>query len=159
MALVAVGCTETKALKYHKYQEHYILQSVVAISLHCCIHLLLVRSSVSLSTKLIRPWLYRKMLYFVILWIKIFLACFAKAFQRVPRSMSSSVTSAVDMMTGSITALPEPRTLMYVFEVNLEIKEEDGKVILISHIYSAFASPMNFREFLLQLERIGMDSN
>lgn len=73
--------------------------------------------------------------------------------------MSSSVTSAVDMMTGSITALPEPRTLMYVFEVNLEIKEEDGKVILISHIYSAFASPMNFREFLLQLERIGMDSN
>ncbi|KAJ8945811.1 hypothetical protein NQ314_009033, partial [Rhamnusium bicolor] len=54
-------------------------------------------------------------------------ACFAKAFQRVPRSMSSSVTSAMDMMTGSITTLSEARTLMYVFEVNLEIKEDDGK--------------------------------
>ncbi|XP_044756834.1 rab GTPase-activating protein 1-like isoform X2 [Coccinella septempunctata] len=53
-------------------------------------------------------------------------ACFAKAFQRVSRSMSSSITSAADM-TGSITTLPEARTLMYVFEVNLEIKEEDGK--------------------------------
>lgn len=53
-------------------------------------------------------------------------ACFAKAFQRVSRSMSSSVTSAADM-TGSITTLPEARTLMYVFEVNLEIKEDDGK--------------------------------
>ncbi|XP_019866327.2 rab GTPase-activating protein 1-like isoform X3 [Aethina tumida] len=52
--------------------------------------------------------------------------CFAKAFQRVPRSMSSSVTSAADM-TGSITTLSEARTLMYVFEVNLEIKEDDGK--------------------------------
>ncbi|XP_044261828.1 rab GTPase-activating protein 1-like isoform X1 [Tribolium madens] len=53
-------------------------------------------------------------------------ACFAKAFQRVPRSMSSSVTSALDM-TGSITTIPEARTLMYVFEVSLEIKEDDGK--------------------------------
>jgi hypothetical protein len=40
--------------------------------------------------------------------------------------MSSSVTSAIDM-TGSITTLPEARTLMYVFEVSLEIKEDDGK--------------------------------
>ncbi|CAH1128718.1 unnamed protein product [Ceutorhynchus assimilis] len=54
-------------------------------------------------------------------------ACFAKAFQRVPRSMSSSVTSAADMMSGSIITLPEARTLMYVFEVNLEVKEDDGK--------------------------------
>ncbi|XP_025837449.1 rab GTPase-activating protein 1-like isoform X2 [Agrilus planipennis] len=53
-------------------------------------------------------------------------ACFAKAFQRVPRSMSSSVASATEM-TGSITTLPEARTLMYVFEVNLEIKEDDGR--------------------------------
>ncbi|KAK9874669.1 hypothetical protein WA026_005490 [Henosepilachna vigintioctopunctata] len=53
-------------------------------------------------------------------------ACFSKAFQRVSRSMSSSVTSATDMI-GSITALSEARTLMYVFEVNLEIKEDDGK--------------------------------
>ena len=41
--------------------------------------------------------------------------------------MSSSVTSAVDM-TGSITTLPDARTLMYVFEVSLEIREDDGKV-------------------------------
>lgn len=54
-------------------------------------------------------------------------ACFAKAFQRVPKSMTSSVTSAVDM-TGSITTLSEARTLMYVFEVSLEIKEDEGKV-------------------------------
>ncbi|XP_030757026.1 rab GTPase-activating protein 1-like isoform X2 [Sitophilus oryzae] len=55
-------------------------------------------------------------------------ACFAKAFQRVPRSMSSSVTSVNgDIMSGSIITLPEARTLMHVFEVNLEIKEEDGK--------------------------------
>ncbi|XP_023018201.1 GTPase activating protein and centrosome-associated isoform X3 [Leptinotarsa decemlineata] len=52
--------------------------------------------------------------------------CFAKAFQRVPRSMSSSVASAVDM-TGSVTTISEARTLLYVFEVNLEIKEDDGK--------------------------------
>ncbi|KAJ8917151.1 hypothetical protein NQ315_012643 [Exocentrus adspersus] len=52
--------------------------------------------------------------------------CFSKAFQRVPRSMTSSVASAIDM-TGSITTLSEVRTLLYVFEVNLEIKEDDGK--------------------------------
>lgn len=55
-------------------------------------------------------------------------ACFAKAFQRAPKSMTSSVTSALDMMTGSITTLSEARTLMYVFEVSLEIKEDEGKV-------------------------------
>lgn len=69
-------------------------------------------------------------------------ACFAKAFQRVPRSMSSSVTSATaDLMTASTsTNAPffnqsnpltcnnsEARTLLYVFEVCLEIKEDDGK--------------------------------
>lgn len=40
--------------------------------------------------------------------------------------MSSSVTSTVDM-SGSMTVFPEARTLMYVFEVSLEIKEDDGK--------------------------------
>ncbi|VEN58730.1 unnamed protein product [Callosobruchus maculatus] len=54
-------------------------------------------------------------------------SCFAKAFQRVPRSMSSSVASAADLMMGCVSSISEPRTLMYVFEVNLEIKEEDGK--------------------------------
>lgn len=57
-----------------------------------------------------------------------FAACFAKAFQRVPKSMSSSVASVSDMM-GSMTttSAAEPRILMYVFEVSLEIKEDDGK--------------------------------
>lgn len=54
-------------------------------------------------------------------------ACFAKAFQRVPKSMTSSIASAADM-TGSITQLNEARILMYVFEVGLEIKEDEGKV-------------------------------
>ncbi|KAK9751670.1 Phosphotyrosine interaction domain (PTB/PID) [Popillia japonica] len=53
-------------------------------------------------------------------------ACFAKAFQRVPRSMSSSVASTAEM-TSSITTVSESRHLMSVFEVNLEIKEDDGK--------------------------------
>lgn len=42
--------------------------------------------------------------------------------------MSSSVASQADMLSGSIT-LPEIRTLLYVFEVSLEIKEDDGKVM------------------------------
>lgn len=57
-------------------------------------------------------------------------SCFAKAFQRVPRSMStmsSSVTSGGDLMSASITTNCDARTLMHVFEVNLEIKEEDVK--------------------------------
>ncbi|GJQ88093.1 hypothetical protein Trydic_g13105 [Trypoxylus dichotomus] len=53
-------------------------------------------------------------------------ACFAKAFQRVPRSMSSSVASTAEM-TSSITTMSESRHLMSVFEVSLEIKEDDGK--------------------------------
>lgn len=44
--------------------------------------------------------------------------------------MSNSVASATDMMTGSVTTISESRNLMYVFEVNLEIKEDDGKVKL-----------------------------
>lgn len=58
--------------------------------------------------------------------------CFAKAFQRVPRSMSSSVASAAEM-SSSITTLPDAQksTLMYVFEVNLEIKEDDGRVSVL----------------------------
>ncbi|CAG9857075.1 unnamed protein product [Phyllotreta striolata] len=58
-------------------------------------------------------------------------SCFAKAFQRVPRSMSSSaasVATSADVMSGSMNACSiEARILLYVFEVNLEIKEEDGK--------------------------------
>lgn len=49
--------------------------------------------------------------------------------------MTSSITSAVDM-TGSITTLSEARTLMYVFEVSLEIKEDEGKVSEMLQLYS-----------------------
>ncbi|KAK7869744.1 hypothetical protein R5R35_008281 [Gryllus longicercus] len=50
-------------------------------------------------------------------------ACFAKAFQRVPKSMISSVTSA-DLGP----SLPEKDHVeVFIFEVNMEIKEEDGK--------------------------------
>lgn len=44
--------------------------------------------------------------------------------------MSNSVTTTSDVMSASVTTISESRTLMYVFEVNLEIKEDDGKVIL-----------------------------
>ncbi|XP_066994263.2 rab GTPase-activating protein 1-like isoform X2 [Anabrus simplex] len=50
-------------------------------------------------------------------------ACFAKAFQRVPKSMISSVTSA-DL--GSAPPDKE-HTEIFVFEVSMEIKEEDGR--------------------------------
>lgn len=53
--------------------------------------------------------------------------CFAKAFQRVPRSMSSSVASAAEMSSSIVTIPDTQRTLVYVFEVNLEIKEDDGR--------------------------------
>lgn len=46
--------------------------------------------------------------------------------------MTSSIASAADM-TGSVTQLNEARTLMYVFEVSLEIKEDEGKVVLQTH--------------------------
>lgn len=42
--------------------------------------------------------------------------------------MNNSVASINDIMTGSLTATSESRTLMHVFEVNLEMKEADGKV-------------------------------
>lgn len=42
--------------------------------------------------------------------------------------MSSSVASAADM-SASVTTLSEARTLLYVFEVSLEIREDEGKVI------------------------------
>lgn len=57
-------------------------------------------------------------------------ACFQRAFLRPPRSMSSSVASANEMNSSIVTIPDMQRTLMYVFEVNLEIKEEDGKVML-----------------------------
>lgn len=58
--------------------------------------------------------------------------------------MTNSVTSTTDMMTGSVTTLSESRNLMYVFEVNLEIKEDDGKVKL-----NSFHLNMNYYTFQL----------
>jgi hypothetical protein len=52
-------------------------------------------------------------------------ACFAKAFQRVPKSMITSVTSA-DL--GPPLPPDKEHVEVYVFEVSMEIKEEDGRV-------------------------------
>ncbi|KAJ9597184.1 hypothetical protein L9F63_026925, partial [Diploptera punctata] len=51
-------------------------------------------------------------------------ACFAKAFQRVPKSMITSVTSS-DL--GPATVSDKEHVEVYVFEVSMEIKEEDGR--------------------------------
>ncbi|CAH2989838.1 unnamed protein product [Chilo suppressalis] len=61
-------------------------------------------------------------------------SCFAKAFERVPRSMASSIVgelSAAPSMTGSLTeglgpAAP-PMQLMHVLECTVDIKETDAK--------------------------------
>ncbi|XP_045528159.1 rab GTPase-activating protein 1-like isoform X5 [Pieris brassicae] len=60
--------------------------------------------------------------------------CFAKAFERIPRSMASSLigdSSAAPSMTGSLTegsgpAAP-PMQLMHVLECSVDIKETDAK--------------------------------
>ncbi|XP_044728360.1 rab GTPase-activating protein 1-like isoform X3 [Chrysoperla carnea] len=54
--------------------------------------------------------------------------CFSKAFQRAPRSMTNSVASVTDMSSSACT-LPDiqQRTLVCVFELSLEIKEDDGR--------------------------------
>ncbi|XP_069685787.1 rab GTPase-activating protein 1-like isoform X2 [Periplaneta americana] len=51
-------------------------------------------------------------------------ACFAKAFQRVPKSMISSVTSS-DL--GPAAPPDKEHVEVYIFEVSMEIKEEDGR--------------------------------
>ncbi|CAB3257281.1 unnamed protein product [Arctia plantaginis] len=61
-------------------------------------------------------------------------SCFAKAFERIPRSMASSLVgdlSAAPSMTGSLTeaigpTVP-PMQLMHVLECTVEIKETDAK--------------------------------
>lgn len=52
-------------------------------------------------------------------------ACFAKAFQRVPKSMNNSVTSS-DL--GPAVPPDREHVEVYVFEVSMEIKEDDGRV-------------------------------
>lgn len=51
--------------------------------------------------------------------------CFAKAFQRVPKPMISSVTSSE---LGPAVPPDKEHVEMYVFEVSMEIKEEDSRV-------------------------------
>ncbi|XP_021936280.1 rab GTPase-activating protein 1-like [Zootermopsis nevadensis] len=51
-------------------------------------------------------------------------ACFAKAFQRVPKSMNNSVTSS-DL--GPAVPPDREHVEVYVFEVSMEIKEDDGR--------------------------------
>ncbi|XP_028169356.1 rab GTPase-activating protein 1 isoform X4 [Ostrinia furnacalis] len=62
-------------------------------------------------------------------------SCFAKAFERIPRSMASSLVgelSAAPSMTGSLTealgAPAPPMQLMHVLECTVDIKETDAKV-------------------------------
>ncbi|XP_059060324.1 rab GTPase-activating protein 1-like isoform X2 [Achroia grisella] len=61
-------------------------------------------------------------------------SCFAKAFERIPRSMASSLVgelSAAPSMTGSLTETLGPTTpamqLMHVLECTVDIKETDAK--------------------------------
>ncbi|XP_017786664.1 PREDICTED: rab GTPase-activating protein 1-like [Nicrophorus vespilloides] len=78
------------------------------------------------------------------------IACFSKAFQRnVSRSMTSSVASAADM-SASITTLSDARSLMYVFEVSLEIKEDEGKGTFstVNKDRSGFKLRMNLEKML-----------
>ncbi|XP_015113735.1 rab GTPase-activating protein 1-like [Diachasma alloeum] len=52
-------------------------------------------------------------------------ACFAKAFQRIPRSMTSSQTST-DFNNGFNQA-ERSNSRVFIFEVTMEVKEEDGR--------------------------------
>lgn len=61
-------------------------------------------------------------------------SCFAKAFERIPRSMASSLVgelSAAPSMTGSLTEglgpAATPMQLMHVLECTVDIKEADAK--------------------------------
>ncbi|XP_046612096.1 rab GTPase-activating protein 1-like isoform X1 [Neodiprion virginianus] len=52
-------------------------------------------------------------------------ACFAKAFQRIPRSMTSSLTSSD--FNGFNPGNEKSNSRVFIFEVTMEVKEEDGK--------------------------------
>lgn len=53
--------------------------------------------------------------------------CFVKAFQKNTSRSISLVTSVIDNMTVSTNTIPEAKSVVHVFEVSLEIKEDDGK--------------------------------
>ncbi|XP_020707377.2 rab GTPase-activating protein 1-like isoform X2 [Athalia rosae] len=52
-------------------------------------------------------------------------ACFAKAFQRIPRSMTSSLTGSD--FNGFNAGSEKSNSRVFIFEVTMEVKEEDGK--------------------------------
>lgn len=52
--------------------------------------------------------------------------CFSKAFQRFPRSMTNSLTGS-DFNNGFNPSGDKVNTKTFIFEVSLEIKEDDGK--------------------------------
>ncbi|XP_020282361.1 rab GTPase-activating protein 1-like isoform X2 [Pseudomyrmex gracilis] len=52
-------------------------------------------------------------------------ACFSKAFHRIPRSMTSSLTGSD--FNGFNAGSEKVNTRVFIFEVTMEIKEEDGK--------------------------------
>ncbi|XP_024946020.1 rab GTPase-activating protein 1 isoform X2 [Cephus cinctus] len=52
-------------------------------------------------------------------------ACFAKAFQRIPRSMTNSLTGSD--FNGFNAGSEKANSRVFIFEVSMEIKEEDGK--------------------------------
>lgn len=64
-----------------------------------------------------------------------FIGCFAKAFQRIPPSLTGSITSPADnavmltSITSDITGNPLS-SAEYEFIVSLEIREKVAKVIL-----------------------------
>ncbi|XP_011506211.1 PREDICTED: rab GTPase-activating protein 1-like isoform X2 [Ceratosolen solmsi marchali] len=53
-------------------------------------------------------------------------SCFAKAFQRFPRSMTNSLTGS-DFNNGFNPTNDKVNSRVFIFEVTMEIKEEDGK--------------------------------
>ncbi|RZF46463.1 hypothetical protein LSTR_LSTR012538 [Laodelphax striatellus] len=54
-------------------------------------------------------------------------ACFVKAFQRVPKSLSTSVNGELTLEDQDSSNKGGNNTHMFVFEVSMEIKEDDGR--------------------------------
>ncbi|KAK0089910.1 hypothetical protein PV325_004662 [Microctonus aethiopoides] len=58
-------------------------------------------------------------------------SCFAKAFNRIPRSMTSSLTGSSDFISGNggfnAGTTEKINSRVFIFELTMEIKEDDGK--------------------------------
>ena len=77
---------------------------------------------------------YEILTRFLLRWMKMFCSfcqvgqvstCFLKAFQRIPRSMTSSLTGSD--FNGFNVGAEKMNSRVFIFEVILEVKEEDGK--------------------------------